>query len=619
MKFLVLEKSKEVYEKEFEVFLNREKHLGTMIRSRVKKFGNDKIAVRHKPYGEWIAYTWGEFGEMIDDTAKAMLKLNVKESEMVGIFAHNRVEWAVADYACYSIRATSVPVYGTNTAKELEYIVDHAELRILFVGDHEQYNKAMEILPNSKTLEKIVVFDKRIELDKSNDKVIGFEAFMNMGKKSGKEKDLQQRVKNAQSDDLSTVIYTSGTTGEPKGVMLTHKNWLAMLFGTGYALKIEETDVNLAFLPLSHVFERAWSYYILCSNAQVDYCHDTKAIADFLLESRPHFMCSVPRVWEKIHAKIKDGLNDASPVKKKLFDWAIDVGGQVQYLKKDGKAVPGGLAFKHKIADKLVLKKIQDVFGGRTKVYNCGGSAFSGEISEFFYKAGVFLLQGYGMTECFVICVSTPERNKFGTCGPTVPLVDVRISPEGEIQAKGPNMMQGYYKRPDLTAEMFTEDGYIKTGDKGVIDKDGFITITDRIKDMFKTAGGKYIAPQQIETILKEDYYFEHVATIGDEKPYVTALIVPAFEQLEAYAKKHNISYKSKEDLIKNPAIIKFYQDRINHQTRDLGQVSKVKKFTLLPNEFTQEGGEITPTSKLKRKNISQKYAEQIEAMYKDA
>ncbi|MGE5380595.1 MAG: AMP-dependent synthetase/ligase, partial [Methylocystaceae bacterium] len=302
----------------------------------------------------------------------------------------------------------------------------------------------------------------------------------------------------------------------------------------------------------------------------------------------------------------------------KIFKWAFEVGGEYEFSKRDGKPISGWLEFKHNLAVKLVLHKIRDLFGGRTKVYNCGGSAFSGEISEFFYRAGVLLLQGYGMTECFVICVSTPERNKFGTCGPVVPLMDVRISPEGEIQAKSPAMMKGYYKDPELTAEVITEDGYMKTGDVGFVDDQGYINITDRIKDLFKTSGGKYVAPQQIETMLKDDFYIESVAAVGDGRKYVSALIVPSFEALENYARKNNISFNSREELVKSPQIQEFYRQRINERTVDLGQVEKIKKFTLLPNEFTQETGELTATQKIKRKVVNQMYADVIDAMYVD-
>ena len=606
-----------IYEREFKEFLEREKHLALMIRSRVAKYGDTKIAVRHKPEGEWLSYTWAVFGEMIDSIGKALIEYGTAEGDMVGIFCHNSVEWAVADYASFTIRAASVPVYATNSTAELEYIVNHAEIKILFVTDQAQYEKAYSLLGKSPTLETIIVSNKSVKI-KASKNVMYFSDFLEVGRKSKADKELNNRIAKLDSDDLSTLIYTSGTTGTPKGVMLTHKNWLAMLFGTGYHIPIIESDVNLAFLPLSHVFERAWSYFILCGNGQVDYCHDTKALEEFLVETRPHYMCSVPRVWEKIYAKVKNDINNSSPTKQKLFNWALEIGGQVGYLERDQKPVPLGLRMKHKIATTLVLEKIQSVFGGRTKVYNVGGSAFSGDISEFFFKAGVLLLQGYGLTECFVICVSNPTHNKFGTCGPVVPLVEVRISEEGEIQAKGPNMMIGYYKDEALTKEMFTEDGWLKTGDVGFIDSEGYITITDRIKDLFKTSGGKYVAPQQIETLLKEDFYFEQVAAVGDGEKYVSALIVPAFEALETYANNNGISFNSREDLVKHPNIMSFYQEKIDILTKDLGQVEKIKKFTLLPNEFTQETGELTPTQKIKRKVIKEKYADEIAAMYKE-
>jgi len=603
------------YSKEFDRFLEREKHLGLMVRSRVKKYGDKKVAVRHKPHGEWIPYTWAKFGSMIESSAKALLALGAKENEMVGIFAANSVWWAVADYACFCIRACSVPVYATNSAKELEYIVNDAGIRFLFVGNQEQYEKALEVKKGSKVLKKIIVFDPKAQI-KAGEDVMYLEDFMAMGAKAGKEAELESRIARLDSEDLSTLIYTSGTTGEPKGVMLTHKNWLAMLFYTGYHIPIVESDVNLAFLPLSHVFERAWSYFILCGNGMVDYCHDTKAILEFLKESRPHYMCSVPRMWEKIYAMVKDGIANAPEKKRKIFNWALAVGGEYQGRKRDKKFVGPWLRFKHAVAYALVLKKIKGLFGGRNKVFNCGGSAFSGEIAEFFFNAGVLLLQGYGMTECFVISVANPEHNKFGTCGPVVPLMQVRISPEGEIQAKSSSMMKGYWNKPELTKEMFTQDGWIKTGDVGYIDDEGYVTITDRIKDLFKTSGGKYISPQQIETLLKEDIYFEQVAAIGDQRKFVSALIVPGFEPLANWAKKNTISFSSREELLKHPEVQKLYREKIDHYTRDLGQVEKIKKFTLLPKEFTQEDGEITATQKIKRKVINQRYRDIIDAMY---
>jgi len=606
------------YEKEFQDFLAKDDHLGKMVHKRGEKFGNSKIAVRHKAFGQWEEFSWSKFVGLIDSCAMGLLEYGVKEREFVGIFSNNRVELAVADFACFSIRSCSVPIYQSNSAEELKYIVNDCGIRILFVEKQEHYDKAVSILKDSPQIEKLIIFDHRINYDKNNNKVILYTDFIEMGKISHKKDELESKLAASTSEDLSTLIYTSGTTGEPKGVMLTHKNWLAMLFATGYYIPIIESDVNLAFLPLAHVFERAWSYFILCCNARVDYCHEAKpeVLMEFLAESKPHYMCSVPRLWEKVYAKVQDGISQAPEKKQKLFNWALRTGKQVAYLKKDSKPLPFGLKLKFKIADTLVLKKVRNIFGGRNKVYNCGGSAFSGEISEFFFSCGVLLLQGYGMTECFVISVSNPERNKFGTCGPVVPLMQVRISGEGEIQAKSPSQTPGYWNKPQMSKDLFTEDGWVRTGDIGHIDEDGFVVITDRLKDMFKTSGGKYVAPQQIETLLKEDIFFEQAAAIGDGMKYVSALIVPNFEQLEAYSLKHGIKYSSREELLKNPAIVQLYRDRIDARTAALGQVEKVKKFTLLANEFAQETGELTPTFKIKRKVIANKYKDVISSMY---
>lgn len=606
------------YEREFQEFLAKDDHLGKMVHKRAKKYGNSKVAVRGKGFGVWEEFSWGKFVDLIDSCAMGLLEFGVKEREFVGIFSNNRVEWAVADYACFTIKACSVPIYQSNSADELKYIVNDCTIRILFVEGQDHYDKAMKILPQT-SIEKVIIIDHRINYDKNNSKVILYKDFLEMGKKSGRMDEVEKILASATTEDLSTLIYTSGTTGEPKGVMLTHKNWLAMLFATGYYIPIVPTDVNLAFLPLAHVFERAWSYFILCCDAQVDYCHVAKpdVLMEFLAESRPHYMCSVPRLWEKVYAKVMDGVSQMPPKKQKIFNWAVEIGGQVAYLKKDQKAIPFGLKFKHKVADKLILHKVRDLFGGRNKVYNCGGSAFSGEISEFFFKCGVLLLQGYGMTECFVITVSNPTRNKFGTCGPVVPLMKVRISDEGEIQATSPSQTPGYWNKPELTKALFTEDGWVKTGDVGHIDEEGYLVITDRLKDMFKTSGGKYVAPQQIETLLKEDIFFEQAAAIGDGKNFVSALIVPSFEQLELYCQKQGITYSSIEELLKKPEIIKLYRERIDARTESLGQVEKVKKFTLLPHEFSQENGELTPTFKLKRKVVSERYKDVIDAMYK--
>jgi len=605
------------YQKEFESFVEQEKHIALMILARAQKWGDSKTAVKHKPYGEWISNTWAQFGEQIDAAAKALLSLGVKEKEMIGIYANNRVEWSIADLAAMSIGAVSVPIYGTNSARETQYIIEDAEIRILFSGNNEQTETSLSLLGKAGYLENVVFFDQINEIAKS-DTAMHFDDFLSMGRQSGQQDALKTARSRVGPDDLATLIYTSGTTGEPKGVMLSHRNILAMIFDPDGHLTLGPNDVNLAILPLSHVFERAWTYFVLMRGAENHYCHDTKAILEFLRESRPMYMCSVPRMWEKIHAKVKEGVHTAPTVKKILFNWAVDTGGRFASLKRDQKPIPAFLAFQHKLAEKLVLGKIRAIFGGRNTFFNCGGSAFSAEIAEFFFNTGVLLLQGYGLTECFPICIANETHNKFGTCGPVVPLVEVRVSSEGEIQARGPAMMQGYYKKPELTREMFTEDGWIKTGDIGIVDSEGYLSITDRIKDMMKTSGGKYIAPQHIETLLKEDYFMDQVAVIGDGRKYVSALIVPSFEQLEKHATEQGISFSSREELLKNPRILSFYRERIDYRTRHLGQVEKVKKFTLLSREFSQENRELTPTLKIRRKVVNDHFRDAIEAMYLD-
>ncbi|MCE5273953.1 MAG: long-chain fatty acid--CoA ligase [Syntrophaceae bacterium] len=605
------------YEKEFEEFLRTEKQLALMVRSRVKRWKDTKIAVKQKPYGSWISYTWADFGEQIDASSKALLAFGVKEMEMVGIFSHNLVEWSVADLAALSIRAVSVPIYGTDSRQEAEYIIRDAEVRILIVGNQDQHDKAVAILQTSGPLEKIIVIDRTVSLH-DDPNVMYFHDFLDLGRSSGRDKELEERLARVGSDDLATLIYTSGTTGEPKGVMLTHRNILAMMFDPEGHLTLGVDDVNLAFLPLSHVFERAWTYFIFLRSGENHYCHDTKAILEFLRESRPMYMCSVPRMWEKVYATVMEGLHKAPPLKKKLFGWAVETGGKVAVRKRDGQDIPALLQIQYALADKLVLQKIKALFGGRTKFYNVGGAAFSAEIAEFFFKAGVLLLLGYGLTECFPICIANEKHNKFGTSGPVLPMVEVRISDEGEIQARGPSVMLGYYKKPEATREVFTPDGWFRTGDVGTIDGEGYVTITDRIKDLFKTSGGKYIAPQKIETLLNEDFYIEQSSVIGNGRQYVSALIVPSFDQLEKYAREQGIRHTSREELIGRPEILSFYRRRIDQLTESLGQVEKIKKFTLLANEFSQEAREITPTQKLRRNVIKERYADFIDEMYKE-
>jgi long-chain acyl-CoA synthetase len=548
------------YEREYQEYLKKNPHIAVMIRDRVRKYGN-KTAMKDKTTGSWISTSWKEFGYRIDGTAKALLETGVKEHEMVGIFSPNTANWSIADAAILSIRGVSVPVYATNSVKEAEYIVNDAEIRIMFVFDQRQYDACREILKNSKYLKKIIVFNGNVNI--SGPESLYFDVFIESGHKTDNDAELNRRLSSAKGDDLATLIYTSGTTGEPKGVMLTHTSLLTMLFATGYPMSIGEKDVSFCFLPLSHVFERAWTYFMFDRGAENHYCHDTKQIMEFLKEVRPHYMTSVPRVWEKIYGTITEGLKSAPAAKQKLFGWALNVGSQYYPLYHHKKQIPLGLKIRHAVAKKLVLSKIQNVVGGRCMFFHVGGAPFNPEINRFFYNAGLNMGLGYGMTEIFVVCVCTPEDIGFGTSGKPVPLIKIRVSDEGELQMTSPAQMSGYWKKEEATRSMFTPDGWIKSGDVGEITPEGYIKITDRIKELIITAGGKNISPLLIETSLKDDIYIDQAVAIGDARKYISALIVPSFEILMQYAADKGIAFEDKEDLVRNPEIIKFYEERM--------------------------------------------------------
>jgi long-chain acyl-CoA synthetase len=594
-------------------------HYSQVFWDQVNKYGN-RVAMRYKPKDSWVEFTWKQFCDMVNNTSKALIECGIGEQETVGIFSQNMPQWSIADIGSLCIRAIPVPIYATNTAKQAEYIINHAEIKVIFVGDAEQYSKIMQILPDNKFLQKVIVFKETVPIQKS-EKIMYFSDFLKIGQQSAKDNEVKERMSRGKLDDLLTIIYTSGTTGEPKGVMLTHAN--AIFQKVQHDLRLidpNEKDISLAFLPLSHVFERIWTYYVFAKGMTNNYLEDPAKIVEFIGEVKPTIMCAVPRFYEKIYATVFNRLESAPPAKQKLFKWAVKVGAQHNNRKKDQRFISPLLRFKYKIADTLVLKKIRDIVGGRIKFFPCAGAPLSQEIEEFFYACGLFICYGYGLTETTATVTCHEQYNfKFGAVGKPLPDVEVKIDPNnGEILVRGGNVMKGYYKKPEATAEVLTSDGWFRTGDAGFFEENGELRITERIKDLMKTSGGKYIAPQMIESTIGADHFIEQIAVIGDQRKYVTALVVPSFIALEEYAKAHNIAYTSKEELISKPEIIEFYRQRIEEAQKEFARFEKIKKFTLLPQEFTVESGEITPTLKLKRKVIAEKYKDIIEAMYKD-
>jgi long-chain acyl-CoA synthetase len=511
-----------------------------------------------------------------------------------------------------------VPIYATNSKKEVEYIINDAEVSVLFVGNQEAYNKAFEISQTSNYLKLIIALSDTIHLE-NNKNSIHLNKFIAFEPSSEIETELQKRYFEAEETDLASIIYTSGTTGEPKGVMLDHTNLIQTLKAHDYELEVSEKDVSLSFLPLSHIYERIWVFFCLHRGIKVYFNQDPKQIAEVLKEVKPTVMCTVPRIFEKIFAAIQDKRKEASPTKMKLASWALGIGNSYYNKhKRIDKKVPLLLKLKFKIADKLVLSKLREVFGGRIKFMPCGGAPLAADMVSFFHSFGLNIKCGYGLTETTAtVSLFGYKHFEFNSAGKTILGTEIKIGENDEILVKGPGVMKGYYKKPKETAEVF-ENGWFKTGDAGMLDEKGNLIITDRIKDLMKTSGGKYIAPQKLELALINDAFIEQIAVIGDQQKYVTALAVPSFENLKKYALEHKITFKDIEELINHNQIKDMFEKRVEELQKEFSVFEKIKKVTLLPKEFSIEAGEITATLKLKRKVIQKKYKELIDKMYND-
>lgn len=611
------------WQKDFNSYLEENKTLAYMMLRKSREYKGNTALIQKNKKGEWEKITWDEFGEKIMAVAKALIDKGLQPGEMCAIFSQNRAEWAISDLGILATRAVSVPIYATNSKDEAEYIIDDAEVKIVFTGDQAQYDKAKSIIANSRYLKMIVAFDRDTAI--SGSESIYLDDLIETGRKLSNQEEFERRLNDVNPDDTLTLIYTSGTTGKPKGAIHTHRSFMNGIFPSYMRFPESSTEtVSLAILPLSHVFERMWSYGCMTSGVQIAYCPDPKQFIDVMAVIKPHFMTSVPRIWEKVYGTIHEGLKTASPVKKALFDWATKTGVK-EYRKKltTGKGQSG---LKYKLADKLIFSKVRAKLGTeRCNVYHIGGAAFAPDINEFFQAFGINIVQGFGLTEFFPVCVGFRDTGKPAYCGPKIPMVETRISEEGEIQLRGGMCMSGYHKKPEETKACFTADGWFKTQDIGELiteEKNGelltYIRITDRIKDLIITAGGKNISPQQIEVLLGDELFVEQFVTIGEGRKYISALVVPNFIILDEYCKKNGITYTSREELVQKPEMIKLYQEIIERRTESLGRVEQIKKFTLLTNELTQEGGELTPTMKLKRKAINEKYSLEIEKMYEE-
>ena len=587
-------------------------HIGQMITIKIAEYG-DNLALRYKLNNSWATLTYAEFGEQIRRLACGMIKSGVKKGDSVGIFSANRYEWAVTDFACILVGATSVPIYATNTKEQAQFIIQDAQIKLIFAGNNIQYQNLAAIRSEGIPLQ-VVIYETGLQIDTSF--TTPFSNFMNVEDQSEYISEMNHRSGQIKTDDVTTIIYTSGTTGNPKGVMLSHGNLFHQFEAVDANFKVTSTDTSLCFLPLSHVYERMWSYYVYLKGATHTYLEDPKKVIETMQEIKPTAMVSVPRLYEKIYASVMNSQENASGLKKVLFNRAIVVGTQYYNLSFRNQPTGLGLSVKHKFYDLLVLSKVRAAVGGKKNFFSAGGAPLEKTIEEFFLACGLLICQGYGLTETSpMVSYNTPNNFKFGTVGKLVPNCEVRIADNGEIQVKGPQVMQGYFNNQAATAEAIV-DGWFKTGDIGEFDEDGYLKITDRIKDLIITSGGKNIAPLNIETLVGKDFYIEQIIAIGDQRNFISALVVPAFESLEAWAHKKKIQFQNNEDLINHPHVIDFFRERIDHHSQKLAQYETIKKFKLLSKPFTMEAGEITPTLKLKRKQINEKFKALIDSMY---
>jgi long-chain acyl-CoA synthetase len=570
-----------------------------------------------KKDGTYQPISYPEVRRKAELTALGLASLGISRGDRVSIIAENRPEWVYADQGIAALGAISVPIYPTMTAKQNEYIFNDAGVRAVIVSNQFQLSKVLKSVDSVPTLKHIIVMNENVEI--TDARVMTFTKLLQLGEEFDRRNPtfLDESRKNVRPEDLLTLIYTSGTTGNPKGVMLTHANLCTNIIDAGTCINIEENDILLSFLPLSHSFERmAGNYTAMACGATIAYAESIETVQANLVEVRPHVVTTVPRLFERMHGRVMKQIDAAPPQRRKIFFWALDVGKKYAAARKAKRFDPI-LKLKHMVADKLVFSKLREKLGGRIKFMVSGGAALPKEFGEFFEAVGILILEGYGLTETSpVISVNRIDNYRFGTVGQPIPNVEVKIAPDGEILARGPNIMKGYWNLPEMTAEVIDADGWFHTGDIGEIDTDGFIKITDRKKHLFVSSGGKNIAPQPIENLFLSSKYIEQFVLIGDRRMYCTALVVPDFDALKAYASAHGIGSVHNHELVRHPEIHALIQRDIDELQKDLANFERVRKFILLAKPFTIEDGELTPTQKIRRKVVEEKYADVIERMY---
>jgi len=597
-------------------------HLSVLIHEQAKKYGA-KPAITFRNFGslEWKTVSWNQFSMRVKEVSNALLNLGMKPQEAIAVFSQNCIHHLYTDYGAYGVRAISIPFYATSSEQQIQYMIQDASIKFLFVGEQEQYDKARRIQSLCPTLERIIVFDSSVRLSQHDPNSIYFADFLKLGEGFPREAEVEERLAQANYDDVCNILYTSGTTGESKGVILTYKMYQAAMDANRKSVPVNSKDRIINFLPFSHVFERGWACLALSVGAELIVNTYPKEIQQSMRETHPTSMAAVPRFWGEGYVAVKERMEKSSIVQRKLFYYALNVGRKrnIQYLAR-GKRVPLGLEMEYKFVNKTVLSLVRKQLGlENPHIFPTAGAYVSPEIEEFVHSIGLNMLVGYGLTESLatVTCDHDGQSYTVGSVGRPLQGIDIKISDEGEVLLKGPTIMPGYFRRDSANAEAFDKDGYFHTGDAGYM-RNGELFLKERIKDLFKTSNGKYIAPQMVEGMLLVDKFIEQVSVIADQRKFVAALIVPEFSVLEEWAKENHIEFKDREELCQDQRVNEMMRERIDTLQQRLASYEKIKRFTLLPHHFSMESGELTNTLKLKRSVVNRRYQDVIEKMYEE-
>ena len=595
-------------------------HLSRLIHDQAQNYGDREVLI-YKDFGgnEWKSYSWNQFSDMVKKVSNALLNLGVKVQENVGVFSQNSVQYLFCDFGAWGIRAVTIPFYATSSEQQIQFMVSDAKVRFLFVGEQDQYDKARRVFSTCHTLERIIIFDRNVRISSHDPNAMYFDDFLKLGENYPRQSEVEKLQSEASMDDVANILYTSGTTGDSKGVILTCGQYHAAMVANGKCVPVDENDRVLNFLPFTHIFEKGWKILSLTKGARLIVNTYPQEVQQSMKETHPTCMSSVPRFWEKVFMGVEEQIEKASAPKRKLFQHALNIGKRhnIDYLSK-GKRPPLGLHLEYEMLNRTVFSLVRKELGlENAHFFPTAGATVNPKVEEFVHSIGINMIVGYGLTESLatVSCNHLGEPYTVGGVGVPIEGIDIRISDEGEVLLKGPTITKGYYNREDLTKQAFTEDGYFKTGDSGYMEG-GELFLKERIKDLYKTSNGKYIAPQMIESKLLVDKYIDQIAIIADQRKFVSALIIPVYPLLEEYAREHQIAFETREQLCADPKINEMMKERIDTLQQQLAHYEQIKRFTLLPHHFSMEKGELTNTLKIKRRVLNENYRKEIEAMY---